>query len=70
MGKMSSEDLSGAFTAASVSVDTPLSNVKDAIDALMGLGYSYPEASGLVKAVSKEGMSVEDIIGAALKAGR
>lgn len=70
IGKMSSEDLSGAFTAASVSVDTPLSNVKDAIDALMGLGYSYPEASGLVKAVSKEGMSVEDIIGAALKAGR
>lgn len=70
MGKISDEDLSGAFVTSSAGADTPIGNVKDAIDALMGLGYSYPEASELVKAVNKNGMSVEDIIGAALKVGR
>lgn len=70
MGKISDDELSGAFVAVASAGDTPLGNIKDAIDALMGLGYSYPEASDLVKAVNKEGMTVEDIIGAALKVGR
>ncbi|MBQ9625417.1 MAG: Holliday junction branch migration protein RuvA [Clostridia bacterium] len=70
MGKITDSELAGAFSASSQTANTPLGNVKDAIDALMGLGYSYTEASDIVKKVNKEGMSVEDIIGAALKVGR
>ena len=70
MGKISNEELSDAFVSSTASVDTPMGNIKDAIDALMGLGYTYPEASRLVKEVNKDGMTVEAIIGAALKVGR
>lgn len=70
LGSISSDKLADAFVSSSSHSDTPLGSVKDAIDALMGLGYSYNEASSLVKSVNKEGMSVEDIIGAALKMGR
>lgn len=72
MGKITDEELGSAFVSsgATAAADSPLGNVKDAIDALMGLGYSYPEASDLVKSVNKGGMTVEDIIAAALKVGR
>lgn len=44
--------------------------IKEATDALVGLGFSYQEAMGCVKNVMKDGMSVEDIIFWALKQGK
>lgn len=70
MGSVTSKELAGAFITSAEISSTPMGTVKDAIDALMGLGYSYNEAANLVNSVNKEGMSVEDIIGAALKMGR
>ena len=43
--------------------------VKEASDALVGLGYTRSKAMEASKAVAKEGMSVEDIIFQALKQG-
>jgi Holliday junction DNA helicase RuvA len=42
--------------------------VEDAMSALVALGYKAPEASRMVRAVSAEGLSSEDLIRAALKA--
>jgi len=43
------------------------SEMKDAISALVSLGYKPPEASRLVSKVESEGLSSEEIIRAALK---
>ncbi|MGM0594077.1 MAG: Holliday junction branch migration protein RuvA [Pseudomonadota bacterium] len=46
---------------------TPGDDLKDAISALVSLGYKPPEASRLVSKVESEGLSSEEIIRAALK---
>jgi holliday junction DNA helicase RuvA len=48
-------------------VRTGSDELRDAISALVSLGYKPPEASRLVSKVESEGLSSEDIIRAALK---
>jgi len=52
---------------AAASEPTTASEMKDAISALVSLGYKPPEASRLVSKVESEGLSSEEIIRAALK---
>ena len=61
-----SVSLPGASPAASTG-SRPADELKDAISALVSLGYKPPEASRLVSKVESEGLSSEEIIRAALK---
>jgi Holliday junction DNA helicase RuvA len=56
--------LSGASPVVVARADTPVS---DAVSALSALGYKPQDAVRMVKAVSAQGMSSEEIIRAALK---
>ncbi|HEY9149104.1 MAG TPA: Holliday junction branch migration protein RuvA, partial [Gammaproteobacteria bacterium] len=58
--------LPGASPAAPAG-SRPADELKDAISALVSLGYKPPEASRLVSKVESEGLSSEEIIRAALK---
>jgi Holliday junction DNA helicase RuvA len=58
--------LPGTAPAAAAEPSTA-SEMKDAISALVSLGYKPPEASRLVSKVESEGLSSEEIIRAALK---
>ncbi|MFO7594475.1 MAG: Holliday junction branch migration protein RuvA [Pseudomonadota bacterium] len=58
--------LPGTAPAASAEPGTA-GELKDAISALVSLGYKPPEASRLVNKVESEGLSSEEIIRAALK---
>lgn len=49
-------------------INTEDSVIKEAIGALMVLGYDYSKASNLVGMIYKEGIEVEDIVKMALKA--
>ena len=42
-------------------------NIREAINALIVLGYNYSKASDIVSSVYKEGMEVEDLVRVALK---
>ena len=42
-------------------------NIKEAINALIVLGYDYSKASNTVTSVYKEGMNVEELVKASLK---
>ncbi|MCW8957412.1 MAG: Holliday junction branch migration protein RuvA [Gammaproteobacteria bacterium] len=61
-----SVSLPGAASAASAEPGAA-DELKDAISALVSLGYKPPEASRLVSKVESEGLSSEQIIRAALK---
>jgi holliday junction DNA helicase RuvA len=54
-------------SAAAPAEPNAASEMKDAISALVSLGYKPPEASRLVSKVESEGLSSEEIIRAALK---
>jgi Holliday junction DNA helicase RuvA len=63
-------DWEGAVTlpgAALVETRSGSDELRDAISALISLGYKPPEASRLVSKVETEGLSSQDIIRAALK---
>jgi holliday junction DNA helicase RuvA len=64
-------DWEGAVTLSGATpveqVRTGSDELRDAISALVSLGYKPPEASRLVSKVESEGLSSEDIIRAALK---
>jgi len=53
--------------AAPAAVRTGSDEVRDAVSALVALGYKPPEASRLVSKVEAEGLTSEEIIRAALK---
>ena len=53
--------------ASNVTVTPAPDETRDAISALISLGYKPPEASRLVSKVEAEGLSSEEIIRAALK---
>lgn len=56
-----------APTAVSAPEDGAQDAVRDAVSALIALGYKPPEASRLVSAVQSEGLSSEELIRAALQ---
>lgn len=65
------DDWEGAVTLAGATpadmVRSSSDELRDAISALVSLGYKPPEASRLVSKVESEGLSSEEIIRAALK---
>ncbi len=61
-------NIEDAVTSASIAPTvTKGGKTKEAVDALLGLGYNFSEATNAIKAVYKEDMSVEDLIFHALK---
>lgn len=59
--------LPGSAAQAAGAPPAPADPLKDAVSALVALGYKPPEASRLVSGVDTEGLSSEEIIRAALK---
>lgn len=59
--------LPGMLEQAASAVPAAPDPLKDAVSALVALGYKPPEASRLVSGVDTEGLSSEEIIRAALK---
>jgi Holliday junction DNA helicase RuvA len=59
--------LPGTVDRATATVPAAADPLKDAVSALVALGYKPPEASRLVSGVDTEGLSSEEIIRAALK---
>ena len=59
--------VSGGAGTVPLSGAVPATPAGDAAEALVALGYKPPEASRMVRAVQTEGLSIEEIIRAALK---
>ena len=69
LSKVSNEEIVSAFNTSTAVTETAVGKKREAIDALIGLGYTYAEASACVKSIDCDNMSIEDIIFHALKSG-
>ena len=67
MSKLGIDPQTGTDVAAGALYDISSPAAKDAADALTVLGYGRQEVSAALRGIDTEGMSVEDIIKAALK---
>lgn len=67
MSKLGIDPQAGTDVAAGALYDISSPAAKDAADALTVLGYGRQEVSAALRGIDTEGMSVEDIIKAALK---
>lgn len=67
MSKLGIDPQAGMDVAAGALYDISSPAAKDAADALTVLGYGRQEVSAALRGIDTEGMSVEDIIKAALK---
>jgi holliday junction DNA helicase RuvA len=67
LGRLDDEAFAVAARPHAAGAGAP-SALEDAVSALIALGYKAPEASRMVRAVSAEGLTSEDLIRAALRA--